>query len=359
MGLPSSEDVARLAGVSRKTVSRVYNDEPYVTAEVRRRVLDAATRLGYRPNNAARSLASGRTRTIGVVTLGTAGYGPAALLVAIERAVRDAGYALRVVSTVHGDPAGVAGAVRSLLVQGVDGIVISEPIDEGGESVGVTVPVLFLGAPPVFPGGRSLTASVGAEALAFAATEHLLDLGHATVHHVAGPQRWFAARDRLAGWRAALAGRGATAPPVIEGDFSPASGYAAGRRLSTDSSVTAVFVGGDEMAIGLLRALADAGRAVPGEISVVGFDDNPLSAYATPALTTVRQPFDAAAGEAVRVLLHAIEKPDADPAPAVDPPLELVVRVSTAPPPPSRARRPPTRRGQRGAATAPGNPSTH
>jgi DNA-binding LacI/PurR family transcriptional regulator len=353
--LPGSEDVARLAGVSRKTVSRVFNDEPYVSAEARRRVLDAAERLGYRLNSAARSLASGRTRTIGVVTLGTAAYGPAALLVAIERAVRDAGYALRVVSTVHGDPSGVAGAVHSLLVQGVDGIVVSEPVDEGGLPVQVGVPVLFVGAPPVFAAVRTLTATVGAEALAFVATEHLLDLGHATVHHVAGPQRWFAARDRLAGWRAALVARGVTPPRVVRGDFSAASGYAAGQRLAADSRVTAVFAGGDEMAIGLLRALGEAGRRVPDEVSVVGFDDNPVSAYMTPPLTTVRQPFDAAAREGVRILVHAIEKPDAEPPPAVDPPVEMVVRLSTAPPPPRRHLGPrrsssTSRRGPPGAA---------
>src|SRR3954470_19033842 len=124
---PRSVDVARLAGVSQKTVSRVLNDEPYVSADVRRRVLDAAEELGYRRNQAARALASGRTRSIGVVTLGTALYGPASLLMAIERAVRPTGYALRVVSTVEGDPSGIVGAVQSLLEQGVDGIIISEP----------------------------------------------------------------------------------------------------------------------------------------------------------------------------------------------------------------------------------------
>src|SRR5262245_1841306 len=101
--VPRSVDVARLAGVSQKTVSRVFNDEPYVSNEVRRRVLAAADQLGYRLNNAARMLASGRTRSIGVVTLGTALYGPASLLMGVERAVRDTGYALRVVNTMEGD----------------------------------------------------------------------------------------------------------------------------------------------------------------------------------------------------------------------------------------------------------------
>ena len=330
---PRSEDVARLAGVSRKTVSRVLNNEPYVSDESRRRVLAAAEELGYRLNHAARALASGRTRSIGVVALGTAGYGTASLLVGIEQAVRDAGYALRVLNTPDGNPGSIAAALESLLEQGVDGIVVSEPIVEGEVPLGVDVPVLFLGAPPAFSAARTLTVGVGAHQLARAATDHLLDLGHATVHHLAGPRRWYATTDRIEGWRAALAARGAHEPPVLNGDWSAASGYAAGRELASDGSVTAVFAGGDEMAIGLIHALREAGCRVPEDISVVGFDGNPVFAYVSPPLTTVRQPFEAASQEGIRLLLHAIEKPDTALPPANDPPVELIVRGSTAPPP--------------------------
>ncbi len=235
---------------------------------------------------AARALASGRTRSIGVVTLGTALYGPASLLICIERAARDAGYALRVVNTLEGDPAGVAGAVESLLGQGVDGIVVSEPIDEGSVSLSVDIPVLVLGAPAAFGGPRAVAAGVGAESPARAATEHLLDLGHMTVHHLAGPQRWFAARDRLQGWRAALAAREREQPPVIEGDWSASSGYTAGRELAAAGDVTAVFAANDDMAVGLIRALLEAGLGVPRDVSVIGFDGIPVSAYVTPPLTT-------------------------------------------------------------------------
>ncbi|MGC0405121.1 DNA-binding LacI/PurR family transcriptional regulator [Streptomyces sp. SAI-126] len=332
-GAPRAVDVARLAGVSQKTVSRVFNGERYVSADVRERVLRAAEELGCRLNGAARALASGRTRSIGVVTLGTALYGPASLLIGVERAARDAGYALRVVNTLEGDPAGVAGAVDSLLEQGVDGIVVSEPIDEGEASLRVDVPVLVLGAPAGCGGPRAVDAGVGAESLARTATEHLLDLGHATVHHLAGPQRWFAARDRLQGWRTALAARDRRRPAVVEGDWSASSGYATGRELAAAGDVTAVFAANDDMAIGLIRALLEAGVRVPEDVSVVGFDDLPVSAYVTPPLTTVRQPFDAVAREGLRLLVQAIEKPDVEPEPASDPPVELVVRASTAPPP--------------------------
>ena len=341
--MPRSVDVARLAGVSQKTVSRVLNDEPYVSAEARRRVMEAAEQLGYRLNHAARALASGRTRSIGVVTLGTALYGPASLLMGIERAARDTGYALRVVNTLEGDPAGITGALESLLEQGVDGVIISEPIDEGEISVRVDVPVLALGAPPAFASSQALTAGVDSGLLARVATGHLLDLGHETVHHLAGPQRWYSARDRMEGWRSALAAHGREEPPVVEGDWSASSGYAAGRELAADSKVTAVFAANDDMAIGLIRALAEAGRRVPDEVSVVGFDDIPVAAYVAPPLTTVRQPFDAVAQEGFRLLVYAIENPQAHPMPMTDPPVELVVRSSSAPPPrktPGRTRSP-------------------
>lgn len=242
-------------------------------------------------------------------------------------------YALRVVNTPDGDPRSIAAALESLLEQGVDGIVVSVPVVEGEVPLGVDVPVLFVGAPPAFSATRTLTVGVGAHELARAATEHLLDLGHATVHHLAGPRRWYATKDRIEGWQAALADRGAHEPPVLNGDWSAASGYAAGLGLASDRSVTAVFAAGDEMAIGLIHGLRESGRRVPEDVSVVGFDGNPVFAYVSPPLTTVRQPFEAASSEGIRLLLHAIEKPDTELPPANDPPVELVVRGSTAPPP--------------------------
>ena len=334
---PRSADVAQLAGVSQKTVSRVFNDEQYVSADVRRRVLEAAERLGYRRNNAARALASGRTRSIGVVTLGTALYGPASLLMGVERVVRGTGYALRVVNTVEGDPGGVAGAVDSLLDQGVDGIVISEPIDEqagGGDgALRVDVPILVLGAPSPVVAPTVLTAGGGADAMARAATEHLLGLGHTTVHHLAGPQAWYAARYRMEGWRTALTAHGRQAPPVVQGDWSAASGYAAGRGLAADGDVTAVFAANDDMAIGLVRALTEAGLRVPHDVSVVGFDDIPTAAFLTPPLTTVPQDFDVHVARGIANLVKEIESPTGDRSPLPEPPpLRLVVRQSTAAP---------------------------
>lgn len=339
---PGSTEVARVAGVSQKTVSRVFNNEPHVKDEVRRRVLQAARDLGYRPNSAARALLSGRTRRIGVVSLGSALYGPASLLLGVERAVRGTGYALSVVNTFEGESGGIAGAVGSLLDQGVDGIVVSEPIDEGPLELDVDVPVLVLGSLPGLTAPCLIETAGAGEEPAYLATRHLLELGHATVHHVAGPQRWFSARDRLAGWRRALAASGVAVPAHVEGDWTAASGYGAGRRLLDHADLTAVFVANDEMAIGLIRALAEAGRRVPDDVSVVGFDDIPVAEYLNPPLTSMVQQFLETAETGLAALVRAIENPAERVPVHLEPPIRLVVRASTAPPPDRR--RPPEER---------------
>lgn len=331
---PASTDVASLAGVSQKTVSRVMNDEPYVKAEVRLRVLQAAQELGYRRNNAARALNSGRTRRIGVVSLGSALFGPASILFELERAARSTGYSLSVVTTFEGDPAGVAGAVDSLLTEGVDGIVLSEPIDEGENvRLDIDLPVLSFGRFPGLTASRMINTGVDGPDAGRTATEHLLSLGHRTVWHVAGPQRWWSARDRIDGWRTALRVAGAEEPPCIEGDWSPASGYAAGSRLARNPEITAVFVANDDMAIGVIRALADAGRRVPDDVSVVGLDDIPCAAYQSPPLTTVRQDFDNLARRGLELLVQQIEAPEDPTTDPPQPPICLIVRRSTAAPP--------------------------
>lgn len=330
---PRAADVARLAGVSQKTVSRVINAEPYVSVAVRRRVVEAAGALGYRRNSAARALASGRTGSIGMVTTGATSYGAASLFMGIERAVRDTGYALCVVNALPGDPTSIDGALDSLLEHGVDGIIISEPFDGETDSLArLEVPALVVGAPPFTEPGV-LAVGLDTGLMARTAAEYLLDLGHSTVHHLSGPQGSHTARNLLKGWRTALATRGRNEPPIAEGDWSAASGYAAGRELAADPQVTAVFSANDEMAIGLMCALTEAGRHVPDGVSVVGFDDIPIAAYTAPPLTTMRQPFDAVGREGIQRLVHCIENPQAAALPRAVPPVDLVVRASTGPPP--------------------------
>jgi DNA-binding LacI/PurR family transcriptional regulator len=325
-------DVARAAGVSQKTVSRVVNNERYVRPDVRERVLEAARHLEYRPNSAARALIRGRSHRIGAVSLGTGLYGPASVLIALQRAAESAGYSFVVATTREGEARAVQRAVDGLLEQGVEGIVLSEPIGEGPEAeVRCPVPVVSLGRMPGLRGDDVMATGVDGRAAGRLATEHLLSLGHGTVWHVAGPPAWSAADDRLAGWREALEARGAPRPRVLVGNWMPASGHAAGEVLAR-TDATAVFVANDDMAIGVLRALAEAGRRVPFEVSVVGFDDVPAAEYLWPSLTTMRQDFDALAATGLDLLVRRLE---GRPERGVVPPdvHRLVVRESTGPPP--------------------------
>jgi DNA-binding LacI/PurR family transcriptional regulator len=325
-------DVARLAGVSHQTVSRVINDSAHVRPETRRRVLAAMRTLDYRPNPAARALVTGRSRTLGVVSFDTTLYGPASTLFAIEQAAHAAGYFITIVSLLAMDRAGVLGAVDRLRVQGVDGILVITPQEGAAQAVAnlpAAVPVVAVEAGPA---GSVPVVAVDQFAGAVSATQLLLDLGHRTVWHVAGPRDFLEAQQRVEGWRAALEAAGAQAPPVLTGDWSPRSGYEVGRRLAEDPEVTAVFVANDQMALGVLRALHERGRSIPREISIVGFDDIPEAQYFTPPLTTVRQDFGEMGRSSLRLLLDLMRN-DQPPSRLTIAP-ELVVRRSTAPPPP-------------------------
>jgi DNA-binding LacI/PurR family transcriptional regulator len=323
-------DVARLAGVSHQTVSRVINDSAHVRAETRARVLAAMRTLDYRPNPAARALVTGRSRTLGVVSFDTTLYGPASTLFAIEQAAHAAGYFITIVSLLAMDRASVLGAVDRLRVQGVDGILVITPQEGAAAAVAnlpSAVPVVAVEAGR--PGSVPVVA-VDQFAGAVSATQLLLDLGHGTVWHVAGPRDFLEAQQRVEGWRATLDAAGAQAPPLLTGDWSPRSGYEVGRRLAEDPEVTAVFVANDQMALGVLRALHERGRSIPREISI-GFDDSPDAQYVTPPLTTVRQDFGEMGRSSLRLLLDLMQSGQPPSRLTIAP--ELIVRRSTAPPP--------------------------
>jgi DNA-binding LacI/PurR family transcriptional regulator len=289
--LPGLADVAELAGVSHMTVSRVINGTARVSDRTRDRVTAAIRELDYRPNFAARSLVTGRSGTVGVIALDSTLYGPASTLYGIENAAREAGFAITISSVHRPRRSSIGDAVESLRSQAVEGIVVIAPHLAAGEALQYAppeVPIVAVG------GGTSAAVPVIAVDQAGGArrmTEHLLALGHRTVWHVAGPSDWLEALDRERAWRETLEDRGAPVPRVVRGDWSAASGYEAGCSLRDELGLTAVFVANDQMALGLLRAFAEAGIAVPGDVHVAGFDDVPESAYFTPPLTTVRQDF--------------------------------------------------------------------
>ncbi|MEV7027697.1 LacI family DNA-binding transcriptional regulator [Kitasatospora sp. NPDC093558] len=304
---PVMADVAKLAGVSHQTVSRVLNGAPHVRPDTRDRVLAAIRELDYRPNSAARTLVTRRSQTLGVVSFDSTLYGPASMLEGIERAARSAGYFVSVTSLRSLDGRSVQEAVDRLRDQGVEGVVVIAPQTSAVSAVArlsSSVPLVAVGS-----GNQTQVpmVSVSNRFGAGEATGHLLDLGHRTVHHVAGPANWLESQDREYGWRVTLQAAGAPVPEVERGDWSARSGYQAGLRIARLPDVTAVFCANDHMALGLLRALHEAGRPVPEDISVVGFDDIPEAAYFTPPLTTVRQDFGELGRRALELLVGELE----------------------------------------------------
>ncbi|WP_415953757.1 LacI family DNA-binding transcriptional regulator [Streptomyces sp. KLOTTS4A1] len=325
-------DVARLAGVSHQTVSRVLNGHPNVREQTRLRVRAAIDELGYRPNRAARTLVTGRSQLIGVVAQNSTLYGPASLLAAFELAAGAAGFSVSVRRVQVLDRPSIAAAVEHHRDQRVAGIVVIAPTASASEAlaeVPADVPVVTVDGDPE---REAPLVTVDQEAGAYAATRHLLDAGHHTVWHVSGPPDWFDAAGRVRGWRRALEEAGAEIPPVTPADWSAAAGYRAGQMLCRMPEVTAVFAANDHLALGIVRAMTEHGRRVPGEVSIVGFDDVPEAAYFSPPLTTVRPDFDAVATETLTLLLKRISAGETGPERRILTPV-LVERESVAAPP--------------------------
>jgi DNA-binding LacI/PurR family transcriptional regulator len=312
------------------TVSRVVNGNGSVGAKTRRRVLEAVEELGYRPNSLARGLATGRSRRLGVVALDSVLYGPASTLFGIENAAREAGYGVSVASVSAPEHPLIVEAIDSLRGHGVEGVVVIAPHVAAGralEDVSQDAPLVAVADidHPSFP-----VAAVDQRDGARRAVEHLFALGSETVWHIAGPHGWLESQAREGGWRTVVTDRGAPEPPVLRGDWSPRSGYEAGRDLlRRHDDVEAVFVANDQMALGLLRALSEAGLSVPKDVRVVGFDDIPEAAYFSPPLTTVRQDFIALGRQTFDQLLRRIEGKRVEMRSIVS--AELIVRDSTGP----------------------------
>lgn len=335
---PSIIDVAREAGVSAQTVSRVANGMDVVRPTTREKVLAAMDRVGYRPNSAARALKSGRFRTLGVIMSELSSYGNTRTLEAFAREASKAGYSLALTPLWTIAQAGLTGAFTRIADQAVDGLIVvmeeHDLLDSDLARV-AGIPTVVVTAGRSHPYASIDTDQAQGARLA---TEHLLSLGHETVWHIRGPESSHGARDRARAWADTLRAHGRVVPEILPGDWGTASGYAAGKRLAAEPSATAVFAANDAMALGAMRALQEAGRDIPGSVSIVGFDDMELSSDFLPPLTTVHQYFDRVATAAVGMLLDRIEH---DRHSTSDPvATELVIRASTAPPQTPRAARP-------------------
>lgn len=325
---PTMADVASVAGVSPQTVSRVLRSHPNVSEVTRLQVEEAVERTGYRRTGFARALVTGRSMTLGVLTHESDHYAAAAIMLGVNRAAREHGYFVSAAGTTSVSPAAITDGIEHLRNQGVDGLIVAVPIwDELG------LGRVTDGLPTAVVDGTSSAeddvVALDQERSGRIATQHLLELGHETVWHIAGPASWKDASGRTTGWEAALTEAGRSVPPVLHGDWTAESGYRNGLILARMPDATAVFVSSDEMAFGVLRALTEVGRGVPEDVSVVSMDDIPLARFAHPPLTTVRQPFEDMGRIAVEHVLAAIDDPDVERTRVTIPP-ELIIRGSTA-----------------------------
>lgn len=328
---PGMNDVARLAGVSHQTVSRVLNDHANVKPDTRDRVMAAIEELGYRRNLAARALVTQRTGVIGVITTGNALFGPQRAMIAIEEAAREAGYFVSMATVKRPSGRAMRELLGRLLAQGVDGFVVIAPQQEVLEALKTfnsPVPVVAVGAEDQVPSSMQAVSLDQLEG-ARLAVRHLAGLGHKEIAHISGPLDWTDARARLEGWKVECAELGINPVPLIQGDWSSERGYEIGTELVRAGAPTAVFAANDMIALGVIRAFTEAGLRVPEDVSVVGVDDVPGANNFLPPLTTVHHKYATLGATTIESLLRVIG--GGDPQNSVISP-ELVVRSSTAAP---------------------------
>lgn len=305
-----------MCGVSTQTVSRVINKRPDVSPETRAAVEAAIARVGFQPSALARSLVQRRSLTFGVITAGLRYLGVSQTLHGIAEASTAAGYGLLLKELGRFDTPNIAPVVDFLVAHRVEGIIFTAP--EIGANVRTVQAQLPPGAPPVvftrsLPAPGFTTISVDNLGGGRRATEHLVALGRRRIGHISGPVDWFEARERRDGWLGALEAAGLEPGPVVEGNWSSASGAAAFEQLIAVAGVDAVFAGNDQMALGMLHAAHARGIRVPDDIAVVGFDNLDESEHFTPSLTTMHQPLRELGQLAVRELLEHLGDEPAEP----------------------------------------------
>ena len=301
-------DVARASGFSVATVSRVLNGSGPVKPETVRKVRDAATRLRFTPNVAARSLSTSRTHTLGVLLPDLHGEFFSEVIRGVDQTAQSHGYHV-LVSSSHNSPQEIAAALQTMRGR-VDGVAIMSPVPNAEALVADlprSVPLVLLNCAADVAGVDTL--DIDNHGGAYAMTRHLLTLGRRRIAFVRGPKGNADGEARLRGYRAALKDAGVVHDRTLEldGDFQQHSGYHAAKHLLTISPrPDALFAANDSMAIGAIGALREAGVRVPEDVAVVGFDDIPIARYIHPPLSTVRVDIAKLGARAVKVLLHAV-----------------------------------------------------
>jgi LacI family transcriptional regulator len=305
--------VAGQAGVSAQTVSRVINNRPDVAPETRARIQEVIDRLGYRPNVLARSLIRQRSHTMGVVAVAWEYYGPSHTLIGIEKQVRAESYSLLLDLLHHPEIENVERILNRLLSHQVDGILWAVP-EIGNNRAWLESDHFELPVPAVFlnmePKRNVWSVQVDNRAGGRLAAEHLLAQGYRKIGTITGPLDWWEARQRLQGWQDAVRNAGLIddSSYCIEGNWTAASGAdGIEKLLERQPELEAVFVGNDQMALGVLQVANQRGLRIPQDLAIVGFDDQPEAAYYCPPLTTIRQPLIEMGCRAVDVLEGLIE----------------------------------------------------
>ncbi len=306
-------DVARLASVSTKTVSRVVNNQGEISQTTRQRVQTAIEQLGYRPNILARSLVSQRSNSLAVVASGVEYYGPSHTLVGIEQQCYELGYSLLLSLLPRPDDTNVSPVLDAFIARRVDGIIWAVP--EIGNNRTWIQPDLLQHLPPIVflsmePRPGLSVVAVDNRAGAAQAIQHLIDQGRRKIGVITGPLDWWEARERCAGCRDTLQQAGLEIVPsrMVEGDWSASSGERGMRKLlAHHPDLDAVFACNDQMALGALGVAHQLGRRIPQDTAIVGFDNIPESAHFWPSLTTVQQQLVDAGCIAVQVLQKLIE----------------------------------------------------
>lgn len=336
------KEVARAAGVSAQTVSRVLNNRTDVSSETRANIRQIIADMGYSPNILARSLIQGRSHTLGVVGYGLGYYGPSRILTGIERQANDLGYTLLLSLLRQPETNLGEDLFANLLSRKVDGIIWAVPeIGDDRPSLiaqaeNAAVPVVFINMEPRI--GLSVVAMDNVSG-ARQAVEHLLNRGYTRIGIITGPNSWWESRQRQTGWRDALLASGRFSlrdleRMCVEGDWYPSSGETGLQQLlRQEPDLEAVFACNDPMALGALQAASRLGKRVPEDLAIAGFDDVPEANYYNPPLTTVRQPLAEMGAQAVQMLHRALNHPETEPYPSEQVWLrpELIVRASTSP----------------------------
>lgn len=327
---PNIYDVARLAKVSHQTVSRVINNNPSIRPETRTRVEKAMVSLGYRPNFAARALATSKTVMLGIISSNTDFTGPASMVHNMEIAARQKGYFVVSIGVDANDSKSVQEGIDHLLKLAVEGIAVVTPQLDAVEQIrsqAFGIPVVTLDSMYRMD---ELAVSVDNFSGGVAATQHLIDLGHRNIVHISGPKGWFESTTRAAGYTSTMLNANLV-PQVIDGDWEISTGFRIGQEIDLmGKEITAMFIANDRMALGFMHAMSLRGISIPDQISIVGFDDLEESAYAWPPLTTLKQDFKELGSRAMELLLAEIAGKTEKKLDRLIP--ELIIRSTTAKP---------------------------